>query len=410
MKMIAIIFRLAWRNLWRNNRRTLIMLVTIAVGIWAMIFMTALMRGMVNKMVRDAVKVLPGHVQIHHPDYLDDPNIVNSIEEHPDGILLQVLNGPDIVAWSSRVRVAAIISSARESRSITLLGVDPATESEVSFVAGKIVQGSFLNDGDDDGIIVGRKLTETLETGLGKRIVIMSQDPDNEIVDRGFRITGVFDANTEALEEGYVFTGVTAAQNFLSIPGRVHEVAIVGRGFRQIDGMYQAVKNAAGPNFSVLPWTELNSYLGTMLGVMDGFVLVWFMVVFLALSFGLVNTLVMAIFERVREIGLMLALGVKPMIILAQIIVESVCLLFFGALTGNLVAWLTIRPLQDGIDLSSYAEGLEMFGYSTILYPEMTVEDVFTANVVVLSLGIIASLFPAIRASRYQPVEALIKV
>ena len=147
-----------------------------------------------------------------------------------------------------------------------------------------------------------------------------------------------------------------------------------------------------------------------MLGVMDGFVLVWFMVVFLALSFGLVNTLVMAIFERVREIGLMLALGVKPMIILAQIIVESVCLLFFGALTGNLVAWLTIRPLQDGIDLSSYAEGLEMFGYSTILYPEMTVEDVFTANVVVLSLGIIASLFPAIRASRYQPVEALIKV
>jgi len=410
VKMIAIIFRLAWRNLWRNNRRTLIMLVTIAVGIWAMIFMTALMRGMVNEMVRDAVKVLPGHVQIHHPDYLDDPNIVNSIEEHPDGILLQVLNGPDIVAWSSRVRVAAIISSARESRSITLLGVDPATESEVSFVAGNIVQGSFLNDGDDDGIIVGRKLTETLETGLGKRIVIMSQDPDNEIVDRGFRITGVFDANTEALEEGYVFTGVTAAQNFLGIPGRVHEVAIVGRGFRQIDGMYQAVKNAAGPNFSVLPWTELNSYLGTMLGVMDGFVLVWFMVVFLALSFGLVNTLVMAIFERVREIGLMLALGVKPMIILAQIVVESVCLLFFGALTGNLVAWLTIRPLQDGIDLSSYAEGLEMFGYSTILYPEMTVEDVFTANVVVLSLGIIASLFPAIRASRYQPVEALIKV
>ena len=407
MKTMTIVSRLAWRNLWRNHRRTLIMLVTIAVGIWAMIFMTALMRGMVNEMVRDAVRVLPGHVQIHHPAYLDDPNIVNSISV-PDAKLLEVLNGPDVVAWTSRVRVPAVVSSARESRSVTLLGIDPVTESRVSFVAGDIVQGRFLEDGDDDGIIVGRKLIETLETGLGKRIVIMSQDPDNEIADRGFRITGIFDANTEALEEGYVFTGVKAAQAFLGIPDRVHEVAIVGRDFRQIDGMYEAIANAAGPDFSVLPWTELNSYLGTMLGVMDGFVLVWFVVVFLALSFGLVNTLVMAVFERVREIGLMLALGVKPMIILAQIIVESIWLLFIGALTGNLLAWLTIRPLRNGIDLSSYADGLEMFGYSTILYPEMTMGDVVTANIVVLSLGIIASLSPAIRASRYQPVDAMV--
>ncbi len=407
MKTMTIVSRLAWRNLWRNHRRTLIMLVTIAVGVWAMIFMTALMRGMVNEMVRDAVRVLPGHVQIHHPAYLDDPNIVNSISV-PDAKLLEVLNGPDVVAWTSRVRVPAVVSSARESRSVTLLGIDPVTESRVSFVAGDIVQGRFLEDGDDDGIIVGRKLIETLETGLGKRIVIMSQDPDNEIADRGFRITGIFDANTEALEEGYVFTGVKAAQAFLGIPDRVHEVAIVGRDFRQIDGMYEAIANAAGPDFSVLPWTELNSYLGTMLGVMDGFVLVWFVVVFLALSFGLVNTLVMAVFERVREIGLMLALGVKPMIILAQIIVESIWLLFIGALTGNLLAWLTIRPLRNGIDLSSYADGLEMFGYSTILYPEMTMGDVVTANIVVLSLGIIASLSPAIRASRYQPVDAMV--
>ena len=407
MNTMTIVSRLAWRNLWRNHRRTLIMLVTIAVGVWAMIFMTALMRGMVNEMVRDAVRVLPGHVQIHHPAYLDDPNIVNSISV-PDAKLLEVLNGPDVVAWTSRVRVPAVVSSARESRSVTLLGIDPATESPVSFVSGDIVQGRFLEDGDDDGIIIGRKLIETLETGLGKRIVIMSQDPDNEIADRGFRITGIFDANTEALEEGYVFTGVKAAQAFLGIPDRVHEVAIVGSDFRQIDGMYEAIANAAGPDFSVLPWTELNSYLGTMLGVMDGFVLVWFVVVFLALSFGLVNTLVMAVFERVREIGLMLALGVKPMIILAQIIVESIWLLFIGALTGNLLAWLTIRPLRNGIDLSSYADGLEMFGYSTILYPEMTMGDVVTANIVVLALGIIASLSPAIRASRYQPVDAMV--
>jgi ABC-type lipoprotein release transport system permease subunit len=408
MQMMTIVSRLAWRNLWRNHRRTLIMLVTIAVSIWAMIFMTALMRGMVNEMVREAVRVLPGHVQIHHPAYLDDPNVVNSIVA-PDAELLDALNGSDVVAWTSRVRVPAVVSSARESRSVILLGIDPVSESRVSFVAGDVVQGRFLENGDDDGIIVGKKLIETLETGLGKRIVIMSQDPDNEIADRGFRIIGVFDANTEALEESYVFTGVKAAQLFLGIPGRVHEVAVVGSDFRQIDDMHRAIENAAGSGLSVLPWTELNSYLGTMLGVMDGFVLVWFVVVFLALSFGLVNTLVMAVFERVREIGLMLALGVKPGVVLAQIVVESIWLLVIGAFAGNLLAWLTIRPLQDGVDLSEYAAGLEMFGYSSMLYPEMTMGDVVTANLVVLSLGIIASLSPAIRASRYQPVEALTK-
>jgi ABC-type lipoprotein release transport system permease subunit len=235
----------------------------------------------------------------------------------------------------------------------------------------------------------------------------MSQDPDNEIADRGFRIVGLFDASTDALEEGFAFTGLAAAQEFLGIGNQVHEIAIVGAGFRDVEPVRQVIAQHVGPGVSVLPWTELNSYLGTMLGVMDGFVLVWFVVVFMALAFGLVNTLVMAVFERVREIGLMLALGMKPRLILAQIVVESTFLLLIGSVTGSLLAGLTIYPLRGGIDLSMFAEGLEMFGYSTVLYPEMTTNDVLLANAIVILLGFIASLSPALRASRYQPVEAL---
>jgi ABC-type lipoprotein release transport system permease subunit len=143
---------------------------------------------------------------------------------------------------------------------------------------------------------------------------------------------------------------------------------------------------------------------------MDGFVLVWIIVIFLALSFGLVNTLVMAVFERIREIGLMLALGMKPVMILGQIIVESLLLLLIGLLIGNLLAWATVIPLQDGIDVSSVAEGMEMFGASSVLYPELVLDDVIMANVIVILLGIVASLSPAWRASRYQPIEALTKV
>jgi ABC-type lipoprotein release transport system permease subunit len=196
----------------------------------------------------------------------------------------------------------------------------------------------------------------------------------------------------------------------LRIDDQVSEVAVTGDDYRNVDTLYTEVEILFGENAEVLPWQELDTYLGSMLKVMDGFVLVWMIVIFLALSFGLVNTLVMAVFERVREIGLMLALGMRPSSILGQIIVESVMLLVIGLLIGNALAWASVIPLRDGIDISAVAEGMEMFGAASVLYPEMEWRDVLTANVVVLTLGFLASLSPAWRASRYDPIEAITKV
>lgn len=238
----------------------------------------------------------------------------------------------------------------------------------------------------------------------------MTQDPDNEIADRGFRVVGLFDASMQNLEEGFVFAGQVTVQKLLKIGDQVHEIAVLGDGFRDIDPLYGEIEQAAGPDMSTLPWYELDAYLGTMLAVMDGFVLVWIIVVFLALSFGLVNTLVMAVFERVREIGLMLALGMKPIVILGQIIFESLFLLIIGLVIGNALAWATVIPLADGINVSVVGEGMEMFGASSVLYPELVLDDIIMANVIVIVLGLVASLSPAWRASRYQPIEAITKV
>ena len=157
-------------------------------------------------------------------------------------------------------------------------------------------------------------------------------------------------------------------------------------------------------------WTEVDTYLGTMLKTMDGFMLVWVVVIFLALSFGLVNTLVMAVFERVREIGLMLALGMKPAMILGQILIESMFLLGVGLLIGDVLAYATVKPLESGIDVSMVQQGMELWGAPSVLYPTLYLNDVILTNVVVLVLGFLASLSPAWRASRYEPVEAITKV
>jgi ABC-type lipoprotein release transport system permease subunit len=198
-------------------------------------------------------------------------------------------------------------------------------------------------------------------------------------------------------------------QSLLKLNGRVSEIAIIGQDYRDVDGLYRLVKNAADKDAQVQSWTELDTYLGLMLGVMDGFVLVWIIVIFLALSFGLANTLMMAVFERVREFGLMQALGMKPSAIRLQVLLESVMLLVLGLLAGNLLAIASILPIQDGIDLSAVAEGMEMMGVSSVLYPALTLKDIVMANTVVIVLGILTSLLPAWRASQYSPVEAIAK-
>ena len=400
---------LAWRNLWRNHRRTMIMISAVTIGVWAMIFMTALMRGMVNDMLRDGIQTLPGHVQIHHPEFADDPSINNLIPA-TEAEINKTFGDQDFKAWASRVRVPAVITSERESRGITLLGIDPAAETSITFVANDIVEGRFLDDAADSGIVIGRKLVDKLDTRLGKRVVLMSQDPDNEIADRGFRVVGIFDSDLDVHEETFVFAGKETIQAMLGIEGRVTEIVFLGEDYRDVEPLFREVSALARPDLDVRPWYELDTYLGAMLKIMDGFVLVWVIVIFLALSFGLVNTLVMAVFERIREIGLMLALGMRPSSIVGQVILESLMLLCIGLALGNAFAWLTVVPLKDGIDISGVAQGMEMMGASSVLYPDLQLGDVITANVVVLALGFLASLSPAWRASRYQPVEAITKV
>jgi ABC-type lipoprotein release transport system permease subunit len=302
-----------------------------------------------------------------------------------------------------------MISSERDSRGVTLLGVDPDGELALGFDLESIDEGRFLEGPDDSGLVVGRRLLERLETGLGKRVVIMTQDPDNNVADRGFRIVGVFSATLATREEQFVYAGKSTLQSLLGVEGQVSEVAINGGDYRHAGELSARLQPLAGGSLETLPWQRVDAYLGAMLPMMDGFVFIWIVVVFLALSFGLVNTLMMAVFERVREFGLMQALGMKPHSIRILVLAESVCLLALGLLAGNLLAWVSLAPLQDGIDISAVAEGMETFGAASTLYPAVKPRDVVIANIVVLALGILTSLVPAWRASMYQPVEAITK-
>jgi ABC-type lipoprotein release transport system permease subunit len=405
---LTAITTLAWRNLWRNYRRTLIMVLAIAIGVWAMIFMSALMRGMTDQMVRNGLNTLPGEVQIHHLDYRRDPSVVNSMTP-PQGALLEVLQQPPVAAWAGRVRVPAVISSERGSRSVLLLGVEPAAELALGSLPEEILEGRMLEGVNDRGLVIGESLARRLETELGKRVVIMSQDPDNNVVDRGARVVGIYRARLQGSEDRFVYAGRAVLQEMLGIGEQLSEIALTGNDYRHVDAWYPRVAAAAGSELEVMSWTQLDGFLSSMLATQDGFTLVFMVVVFLVLSFGLVNTLVMAVFERVREIGLMQALGMRPGMILGQILLESLYLLCLGLALGNLLALATILPLESGIDISSVAQGMEMMGMGTTLYPALYVRDMLMSTAIVVGLGLLASFAPAWRASRLDPVAALNK-
>jgi ABC-type lipoprotein release transport system permease subunit len=403
---LRTLLTLSWRNLWRNHRRTGIMLGAIAIGVWAMIFMTALMRGMVDDMLNQGIHNLPGHIQVQDPAYLDDPNVVNSIAA-PGAELRNQLDQLGAAAWATRIKVPAVIASERETRGINLIGIEPAVEASISGLPALLASGRFLESDQDSGIIVGARLAERLETRLGKRVVIMSQDPDNNIRERGFRIVGIYRARLPALEEFNVYAARETLQKLLRIEGRISQLILVGDDYRDIAQLYRRLDQLLPSTLQARTWYQIDSYLAAMFNMMDGFVLVWVIIIFLALSFGLVNTLVMTVFERVREIGLIQALGMRPGLIVCQILLESLLLLLIGLGIGNGLALITIKPIESGLDISAVAEGMAMMGASSVLYPKLTAADLLLANSVVIVLGILTSILPAWRAARLDPVQAL---
>jgi ABC-type lipoprotein release transport system permease subunit len=403
----ALLLRLAWRNVLRNRRRTAVVLSAIALGLWAMLFFAAFTRGWSNDVTHNAINTLTGHLQIHAPGYLLDPS-VDHVMSPPGRELLKLLNKPPVTAWATRVRVPTVVMSERETSGVTLVGIDPASEKGLSFIASAVTKGRNLDGPEDNGILIGRRLAKRLDTDLGKRVVIMSQGSAHSIVDRGFRIVGIYDADRASTEMTFVFVGRSVAQHMLGLGREISEIAVVLEDPAQVDPFVEQVRRVAD-GLDVQPWTRLEPMAEALVALGQAWVWIFYLVMYIAMAFGLVNTLLMAVWERTREFGLVQALGMRPRMIIRQVLAESFILLAIGTLLGGLLAVATLAFLHGGIDFSSFAEGAEMWGMSKIIYPALGAWDIASAVALIVVLGVLASLYPAIRAARKAPVEAITK-
>jgi ABC-type lipoprotein release transport system permease subunit len=299
--------------------------------------------------------------------------------------------------------------SERETTGITILGVNPQREANISFIGEGIVEGRFLDSETDHGIVIGRGLAEKLETELGKRIVLMSQNKNNEIADRGFRIVGIYDAPLDPTEKAYVFVGKQTTAKMLGLDNEISEISLRVHDTSMVDSLVADSKSLDG-GIDVISWLEAEPYLKLMLEIYDSWMFIWYLIVFLAMAFGIINTLLMAVFERTREFGLFQALGQKPRFILFQVWLEAILMIIVGLIAGNLISWLSLLATGEGIDVSMFARGMEMLNMSNIIPFVIDAQDLIAANVTVTILGMLTGLYPAWRASKLVPADALTRV
>ncbi|MBI1418166.1 MAG: FtsX-like permease family protein [Limimaricola sp.] len=400
----SLLMALAWRNLWRNPRRAAITAIVVAAGLFSVLTLDAMMQAWAQSSRDATLELLTGSGQIHAQGWLDDP-VLDHRMPAPSPELSATLNAAPIGGWASRVTVPAVIQSEYKTLPLSLMGVDPASEARISTIPDMVVEGSYLTGPDDGEIVLGRHLLERLRTQLGRRVIVMAQAADGTLAQRGFVVAGVFAGNT-AIEDGYAFTGQRTVQQMLGIGSDISEIAFRVPDNGQLGAAVTSLK-AAAPELDVKPWTALSPMAAAMDSAMGSYVWIWLGIVFVLMAIGIVNTQLMAVFERVREFGLLMALGMKPRLILALVCVESALLVGLGVAVGFVASAALTWGLSGGVDLGGLAQGAEYFGGSRMLYPHFDMALSLREAALIWALGVLVALWPAARAARANPVEAM---
>jgi ABC-type lipoprotein release transport system permease subunit len=400
--------RIAWRNLWKRKRLTLILLMGIATGVFTLLFHKAFVEGFFVLMVDSAVDMSIGHVQVHHRDYLlrKEPALVI-----PEGVALaeRMRRIPDVRALSPRVVCQGLVSSADSSAFVTVWGVEPGAETSVTRVHEYLTDGSYLQAGDRDGAFIGKDLADKLKVRLGEKIVVMVRNAAGEMSGGAFRVRGLYHTASGQFDKMNIYITAGAARGLLDVrEGAVHEIAMRLTGEKAIPGVLAAARSLAGRDTAVRPWQELAPVVSETIDLSRRYLYIEFLLVFTAVAFGIVNAFSAEIFERMREFGIMMALGTRPSRIFLTLLWEAFFLGLFGSVLGSsiCIGFVTL-VLRNRIDYGVFSKALQFMGLPSVQPLIIIAGDVLTCVVGGVITVVVATLAPAIRAARFKPVEAI---
>lgn len=405
-----MIWIIAWKNVWRNRLRSLVVVMAIAFGLLGGVFSSAVMKGTSDQRIREAVSREISHIQVHHPGYVTDNEIRYTLGSDASklGAVLDTMR--QVAAWTPRIRFTAMAGSANAGTGVMVNGIDPDKEKSVTEIHSLICDscGSWFPPTRGVPVVIGEALAKKLKIKRNSKLILTFQDMDGNLTGAALRVCGIYRTSNSVFDEMNIFVKNSDLMPLLSLPENTfHEIAILCHDPGAVDATEQALKGLF-PGLLVQNWKEIDPLIGMMNDFLDLWLYLFMGIIMLALGFGIVNTMLMAILERTRELGMLAAIGMNKRRVFALVMLESVFLSLTGGLLGILMGtMLTWYTAHTGIDLGSFAEGFEKLGYSTMLYPSLDFIYFFNLTVIVILTGILASVYPARQALLLRPADAI---
>ncbi|WP_321519077.1 ABC transporter permease [uncultured Bacteroides sp.] len=397
---------LSWKNIWRNKLRSSVVIAAVALGVFAGVFMIALMNGMVDARIQSIIHTEMSSVQMHNPEFLANSDFSCRIPD-ADNIVQRVSSFDHVTGVSKRLVIISMVASAESNSGVKILGVMPDIESKVTNVCNKIVEGSYFKSNKKNTIVIGKKLAEKLKVDLNKKVVITLQDANMNITGGAFRVVGIYETDNTMFDESTVFTRYKDLCTLAGVDTtQAHEIAVVVDKDSN-SGLIRNVLKFNYPKLDIQDWTQLSPEAGYLISAMNQYLYIFVLIIMLALCFGIVNTMLMAVLERVKELGMLMAIGMSKVRIFFMLMLETLYLSITGGFIGIISGYFLCRYLgKTGLDLYFWKEAYKSIGYSSMVYPKIELNMIaFTALMVVLT-GILSTLYPAYKALKVNPANA----
>ncbi len=402
-----MIWSIAWRNVWRNKLRSIIMIAAIALGLFAGVFTMAFMQGAVDARIESATKTELAHLQIHAPDFLVNNDVALKIE-NADELTRQIEVLDSVVAASKRLIAEPFIMAAHGTGGGKLIGIIPEQEKKVTDIWKKIVDGAYLeHESRMPPLVVGEKLARRLRLKVGTRINMQMVDRNGDLSIKGYRVSGIYRTTNTSYDESTLFVRFEDLKSQLGMEeNTAHEIAVLLDNGNEAAAVKPSIQKMAG-NYDVQTWKELSPEMSLLTDSMDQYMYIFILIILLALCFGIINTMLMAVLERVKEIGMLMAVGMNKRRIFSMIILESVLLTVSGGMLGMLIGSVVTKFFETRpINLAMFAEGLENYGFASQIYTSLQSETLVTIGILVILTGVLSAVWPARKALKLNPAEA----
>lgn len=402
-----MIFIMAWRNIWRNKMRSIVIILSITIGLFAGIAVLALYKGMMKSRVRTVIDAEVGHLQLHDSSFKKDyePGFVllNGAE-----VVRSIISIPGVKLVAPKSITNGMLGTTTGSAGVQINGVIPGLEYEVSQLKKKIVEGKEFDSSRRNEIIIGKKLSKRMKLKVGSKLVLTFTDTSGSIVSGAFKVAAIYQSDNAPLDERNVYVNLHDLGSLLTTGDAFHEIVVLLQNDEKTDEIKNQLQQKF-PDLQVETWKEISPETDLLVKTTNQYSYIIMVIIMFALAFGIINTMLMAILERTKEIGMMVALGTSKLKVFLLVLAETFFLTLAGTPIGLLVGWLASSYFnKNGLDLSGMGrEMMSSFGFGTMIYPEFPTDKLVGVMLIVFVTAFVSCLFPAMKALRLQPVEAL---